>query len=57
VHGFSHQVVDLVTAIDGGTEPHSTFDEGLTVQRVLAAVEASAAHASAWTPVPARSLG
>lgn len=51
-HGFSHQVVDLVAAI---CEPeatlHPTFDEGLSVQRVLAAVEQSAAAASAWTAV------
>ncbi len=50
-HGFSHQVVDLVTAIADGTEPHPTFAEGLAVQRVLDAVEHSAANGSAWTTV------
>ncbi len=40
-HGFSHQVVDLVTAIAEGTDPAPSFADGLQVQRVLAAVEAS----------------
>ncbi len=40
-HGFTHQVVDLVTAIATGADPHPGFAEGLGVQRVLAAVEAS----------------
>ncbi|MDH2444853.1 Gfo/Idh/MocA family oxidoreductase [Amnibacterium sp. CER49] len=52
-HGFTHQVVDLVRAIHDGTDPHPTFAEGLSVQRVLAAVEASAADRSAWTEVAA----
>jgi hypothetical protein len=41
-----------VQAIHDGTDPHPTFAEGLSVQRVLAAVEASAADRSAWTEVP-----
>ena len=41
-HGFTHQVVDLVTAIAGDTDPSPTFADGLQVQRVLAAVETSA---------------
>ena len=52
-HGFSHQVVDLVTAIDAGTDPHPSFDEGLSVQRVLDAVERSSENDSAWTGVVA----
>ncbi len=52
-HGFTHQVVDLVQAISAGEDPHPTFAEGLSVQRVLAAVEESAADRSAWTDVPA----
>jgi predicted dehydrogenase len=40
-HGFTHQVVDLVRAIGDGTDPRPTFADGLQVQRVLAAVEAS----------------
>ena len=56
-HGFTHQVVDLVDAIDGGTDPHPSFAEGLAVQRVLDAVERSSSSDAAWTavasPVPA----
>lgn len=48
-HGFVHQVVDLVTAIQEGTDPHPTFAEGVSVQRVLDAVERSAAAGSVWT--------
>lgn len=47
-HGFSHQVVDLVTAIVDGGELHPTFVEGLGVQRVLHAVETSDADGSVW---------
>jgi predicted dehydrogenase len=52
-HGFSHQVVDLVTGIVEGTDPHGTFAEGLAVQRVLDAVETSSGRESAWVRVPA----
>ncbi|THG32050.1 Gfo/Idh/MocA family oxidoreductase [Naasia lichenicola] len=51
-HGFSHQVKDLVEGIVDGTDPHSTFAEGLTVQRVLDAVETSSENGSTWTSVP-----
>jgi predicted dehydrogenase len=40
-HGFSHQVVDLVTAIAKGTDPSPSFADGLQVQHVLGAVEES----------------
>jgi predicted dehydrogenase len=52
-HGFSHQAVDIVTAIVEGTDPHPSFDEGLSVQRVLAAVEESSANDCAWVRVGA----
>ena len=39
-HGFSHQVVDFVTAIAEGTQPRPSFEDGLHVQRVLDAVRA-----------------
>jgi predicted dehydrogenase len=42
-HGFTHQVVDLVTDIAKGADPAPSFADGLAVQRVLAAVEDSAA--------------
>jgi predicted dehydrogenase len=50
-HGFTHQVVDLVTAIDSGIATHPTFADALGVQQVLAAVEASATNGSAWQPI------
>jgi predicted dehydrogenase len=52
-HTFTHQVRDLVIAIAGGTDPQPSFADGLQVQRVLAAVERSAADDSRWTPVSA----
>jgi len=48
-HGFVHQAKDFVEGIHAGADVHPTFDEGLSVQRVLDAVERSAAHDSAWT--------
>ena len=48
---FTHEVADLVTAIAKGADPAPSFADGLQVQRVLAAVERSAARYSAWTPV------
>lgn len=48
-HGFTHQVVDLVTDIAKGAEPAPSFADGLAVQRVLAAVEASAADGTTHT--------
>ena len=51
-HAFTHQAVDLLTAVADGTEPAPSFADGLRVQRVLAAVETSAANGSAWTDVP-----
>ena len=48
-HGFTHQVRDLVTAIHGGEQPHPSFEDGLQVQRVLDAVERSAADGARWT--------
>jgi predicted dehydrogenase len=41
-HSFTHQIRDLLTAIDAGTAPSPSFDDGLAVQRILAAVEESA---------------
>ena len=50
-HGFTHQVVDLVNALAQGTQPEPSFADALQVQRVLAAVEASAANSSQWQKV------
>ncbi len=41
-HGFTHQVVDLVTAIGQWENPSPSFADGFQVQQVLAAVECSA---------------
>ncbi|PZF56808.1 gfo/Idh/MocA family oxidoreductase [Curtobacterium sp. MCSS17_008] len=50
-HTFSHQVADFVQAIIAGTDPQPSFADGLHVQRVLDAVERSAADGSAWTVI------
>lgn len=52
-HGFTHQAVDLLDAIAQDRDPEPSFADGLRVQRVLAAVEESAANASVWTEIPA----
>jgi predicted dehydrogenase len=49
---FTHEVADLVTAIAEGTEPRPSFADGLQVQRVLAAVQESAASDSRWITIP-----
>jgi predicted dehydrogenase len=49
---FSHEIADLVTAIAKGTQPRPSFADGLQVQRVLAAVQESAASDSRWITVP-----
>lgn len=48
-HGFSHQARDFVEAIAASEQPRPSFADGLQVQRVLAAVEQSSEHGSAWT--------
>ena len=49
-HTFTHQAADLLTAIADGTDPRPSFADGLQVQRVLAAVAASA-ESGRWTAV------
>ncbi|WP_353827725.1 Gfo/Idh/MocA family protein [Agromyces sp. SYSU T0242] len=54
-HLFTHQVVDVVRAIGGDADAGSpTFAEAADVQRVLAAVETSAANDAVMTPVRRR---
>ncbi|MBT1541048.1 Gfo/Idh/MocA family oxidoreductase [Curtobacterium flaccumfaciens pv. flaccumfaciens] len=48
-HTFSHQVKDFIDAVATGTDPSPSFADGLHVQRVLDAVERSAAAGSTWT--------
>jgi len=50
-HAFSHQVKDLVDAIANDTTPTPTFDDGVQVQRVLDAVEASSNDDSRWVQI------
>jgi predicted dehydrogenase len=50
-HTFTHEVVDLVTAIGSDRSPRPSFADGLQVQQVLAAVERSAADGTGWEPV------
>ena len=50
-HGFTHQVVDLVTAIAEGRDPQPSFADGLQVQRVLAAIEDSS-NSRQWQEIP-----
>jgi predicted dehydrogenase len=50
-HTFTHEVVDLVHAIASEQDPTPSFADGLLVQRVLAAVESSAAANSCWQEV------
>ncbi|MFF2848909.1 Gfo/Idh/MocA family protein [Streptomyces sp. NPDC058001] len=52
-HTFVHQARDLVHAVAEGTAPEPSFADGLQVQRVLSAVEESAAKNSVYTSVPA----
>ncbi|MFE3825390.1 Gfo/Idh/MocA family protein [Streptomyces sp. NPDC059092] len=51
-HTFVHEVRDLVEAVAAGRDPVPSFEDGLQVQRVLAAVEDSAAKNAVYTPVP-----
>src|ERR671932_404051 len=50
-YGFTHLVVDPVAAIAKGDDPTPSFADGLQLQRVLDAVERSAAADSVWTPI------
>jgi len=45
-HSFTHEIRDFLVAIDGGTPAAPSFEDGLNVQRVLAAIEESAAAKS-----------
>ncbi|MFP3579934.1 Gfo/Idh/MocA family oxidoreductase [Arthrobacter sp. fls2-241-R2A-200] len=45
-HTFTHQIRDFLTAIASGETPSPSFEEGLNVQHILAAIEESAAAKS-----------
>jgi len=42
-HTFTHEIRDFLLAVDGGTAPSPSFEDGLEVQRILDAIEQSAA--------------
>ena len=48
-HGFVHQAKDFIEAIGEGQQPTPSFEDGHQVQRVLDAVQQSAANDSIWT--------
>lgn len=50
-HAFTHQVRDFTEGIVNGKDVFPTFDDALAVQRVLAAVEQSAAEGACWVDV------
>ena len=50
-HTFTHQIRDFLLAIDAGTPPSPSFEDGLQVQRILHAVEESANNKGALTVV------
>jgi predicted dehydrogenase len=53
-HTFTHEIRDFLAAIGSGTEPSPSFDDGLAVQRILTAVEESAAAKSALIQLGSR---
>ena len=55
-HTFTHQIRDFLTAIASGEAPSPSFEDGLQIQRVLAAVESSADNKSTITVVEDPSL-
>jgi predicted dehydrogenase len=50
-HLFTHQAVEFIRAVAGEASVSPSFAEALDIQRVLAAVEASATDSSRATPV------
>ncbi|GAA4982338.1 Gfo/Idh/MocA family oxidoreductase [Kineococcus glutinatus] len=50
-HPFVHELQDFLAAVSAGSDPSPSFAEGLQVQRVLDAVERSAANSSTYTTV------
>ncbi|MFK4640634.1 Gfo/Idh/MocA family protein [Paenarthrobacter histidinolovorans] len=53
-HTFTHQIRDFLTAIAAGESPSPSFEEGLNVQHILAAVEESAAAKSSLIQLSAK---
>ena len=55
-HTFTHQIRDFLLAIRDGSQPSPSFEEGLNVQHVLAAIEESAAAKSSLIQLHTSSL-
>lgn len=55
-HSFTHQIRDFLLCISNGTDPSPSFEEGLGVQRVLAAIESSSADGGSTITLPASSF-
>ncbi|MFE4078715.1 Gfo/Idh/MocA family protein [Paenarthrobacter sp. YIM B13468] len=55
-HTFTHQIRDFLLAIQDGSQPSPSFEDGLQVQRVLAAVETSANNKSVIAVVDNKSF-
>ncbi|KJQ53446.1 Gfo/Idh/MocA family protein [Microbacterium sp. SA39] len=53
-HAFVHEVVEFTRAIADRRTPDPSFEDGLAVQRVLDAVERSAAGQARWVPLDPR---
>ncbi|WP_309069053.1 Gfo/Idh/MocA family oxidoreductase [Microbacterium sp.] len=51
-HTFTHEVVEFARAVAAGTAPSPSYEDGLYVQRVLDAVERSAAAGAGWVDIP-----
>jgi predicted dehydrogenase len=51
-HTFTHEIRDFLVAIGNGSQPSPSFEDGLTVQRILSAVEESAAAKSSLIQLP-----
>jgi predicted dehydrogenase len=50
-HTFTHEIRDFLLAVGSGTQPSPSFEDGLAVQRILTAVEESAAAKSSLIPL------
>ncbi|WP_284985350.1 Gfo/Idh/MocA family oxidoreductase [Arthrobacter sp. fls2-241-R2A-172] len=55
-HTFTHQIRDFLLAIRDGSQPSPSFEEGLNVQHILAAIEESAAAKSSLIQLNATSI-
>jgi predicted dehydrogenase len=53
-HTFVHEIADFVRDVAAGRPPSPSFADGLTIQRVLDAVEQSSDNNGQWVPLAAR---